>query len=165
MIDDFVIHIHSRIIPAALDLLPSKMDTPEARAEILAIGLQESRFKARRQLPNGPANGFWQFERGGGVTGVLTHPDTKPLLLPILKTLRYPADVAACYEAIRHNDVLAVIFARLLLWTVPGSLAKSTETVKGWTQYLNAWRPGKPHVATWSDCFNAAWDVVENERA
>ncbi len=48
-------------------------DTPEGRLMLLAIGLQESRFEHRRQLGNGPARGFWQFEAGGGVKGVMTH--------------------------------------------------------------------------------------------
>lgn len=54
------------ILDPALKLLPS-MDSVRARMMLLAIGLQESRFEHRRQLGNGPARGFWQFESGGGV--------------------------------------------------------------------------------------------------
>lgn len=52
------------IVPA-LKLLPPSMDSREARVMMLATGLQESRFTARRQhpirpgMPYGPANGFW----------------------------------------------------------------------------------------------------------
>lgn len=61
-------------IEPALRLLPPAMDTVKARVMLLAIGLQESAFAARRQAGNGPARGFWQFELGtpqsrGGVWG------------------------------------------------------------------------------------------------
>jgi len=39
-------------------------------------------------------------------------------------------------------------FARLLLWTLPSALPTTAD--EGWTQYLDAWRPGKPHPATWA---------------
>ena len=43
-------------LPAALSLLPPRMDTPLARRYVLAIALQESRFEHRRQI-GGPARG------------------------------------------------------------------------------------------------------------
>ena len=45
----------------ALKLLPEKMDSQAARAELVAIGLQESRLKYRAQI-GGPARGYHQFE-------------------------------------------------------------------------------------------------------
>lgn len=48
------------------------MDSAAARCQMLAIGLQESRLQHRRQN-GGPARGFWQFEKGGGVKGILFH--------------------------------------------------------------------------------------------
>ena len=66
-------------IDPALALLPGKMDNDRARVQMLAMGLQESRFIHRRQLGNGPARGLWQFERGGGVKGVLEHPASAAL--------------------------------------------------------------------------------------
>ena len=61
----------------ALRILPSRMDSPEARVMLLSIGLQESRLHYRRQI-GGPARGLWQFELGtkesrGGVWGVYLH--------------------------------------------------------------------------------------------
>ncbi len=47
----------SAVVPA-LSLLPGKMDTPEARVMLLAIGLQESHLTFRRQRPTGPARGL-----------------------------------------------------------------------------------------------------------
>ncbi|WVM93520.1 hypothetical protein ULG90_06320 [Halopseudomonas pachastrellae] len=60
-------------IAAALSLLPDRMASPEAEVQMLAIGLQESRFEHRHQI-GGPAHSWWQMELGGGVRGVLTHP-------------------------------------------------------------------------------------------
>nr|WP_316904517.1 hypothetical protein [Ralstonia mannitolilytica] len=78
-------------IEPALAILPSAMDTREARVMLLAIGLQESRFMLRRQV-GGPARGFWQFEEGtkmsrGGVWGVYLH-DSSRYWLDRLSTAR-----------------------------------------------------------------------------
>lgn len=158
-----IVHTYTYTIPAAYTFLPERMQSPEATAMLLAIGLQESKFAARRQLPKGPARGFWQFERAGGVEGVLTHPDTWKPVRQVLNALSYPpeADSYACHTALEHNDVLAVCFARLLLWTLPERLPRRLEIDVAWNQYLRAWRPGKPHPETWPDNYAAAWAIVE----
>ncbi len=150
-------YIQSVILPTALSLLPVKMDTPGARAMLVAIGLQESRFEHRHQI-GGPARGWWQFEEGGGVAGVLRHHASRPLILPILGRLGYDeTSHEYLHEAIEHNDILACIFARLLLWTLPNALPGSKEPALGWEQYLSAWRPGRPHPDTWLDFYERAW--------
>ena len=156
-------YIHKNVVPDALGLLPARMTSDGAKAMILAIGLQESRFRHRIQVPNGPAHGFWQFEKGGGVRGVLTHPSTLPLLLPVLQVLNYPTGEKACYDAIVHNDVLACVFARLLLWSVPGRLPEPAEPQRAWEYYISGWRPGKPHRETWDKFYNEAWKTVKTE--
>lgn len=161
---ELLYHVHKYTLPAALSLLPGQMDTPEARAEILAISLQESDgMKARVQYGGGPAHGLWQFEKNGGVKAVLTHPSTGVIILPILKTLNYTANVAECYNAITNNDVLAAIFARLLLWSVPGALPRRDEPERGWNQYIEGWRPGKPHHDTWHRNFTEGWRTVTED--
>jgi len=70
-------------IEPGLKLLPQKMDTPDARAMLVAIGLQESGFAYRKQV-GGPARSFWQFEMGG-VTGVLTHDKTSAYISEVCK--------------------------------------------------------------------------------
>lgn len=141
-------YIERSALPAALQMLPPAMDTREARVMLVTIGLQESRFEHRRQI-SGPAHGPFQFESGGGVHGVLTHHATKPFITPILETLRYtPSD---CYYAIRDNDVLACVFARLLLFSHPAPLPRDAES--GWKYYLDTWRPGKPRRDTWDPFF------------
>lgn len=150
-------YMETLIFPAAFALLPARMDSAEARAIMLAIGLQEARFRHRRQLEGGPARGFWQFERGGGVTGVLQHAATRPHILYVLTTLSYDASPETSYTAIEHNDVLAACYARLNLWWLPQALPKRGEAGKAWGQYLDAWRPGKPHRETWDAFFAEAW--------
>jgi hypothetical protein len=157
-------HVARFVLPAALSLLPKRMDTLPARAMLIAIGLQESRFLHRVQI-GGPARGFWQFEKGGGVKGVLTHSMTQPLLLKPLQTLGYSIATTECYDAIADNDTLACIFARLLLWTVPGRLPSRHMPGLAWSQYLDGWRPGKPHPATWDAFFEEGWQRVTAEAA
>lgn len=157
--------VRDYVIPQAYAVLPKEMQSREATAMLLAIGLQESRFLHRRQLPVGPARGFWQFERGGGVHGVLSHPSTAEHARHALKLLRYPYLVTfdaerEIWEALEHNDVLAAVFARLLLWTLPEALPMPEQTEEGWRQYLDAWRPGKPHRASWPSFFTEAFDRV-----
>ena len=152
------------VLPAALSLLPKEMDTPAARAMLLSIGLQESQFLDRRQQPTGPARGFWQFEKGGGVKGVMTHRLTQALALETLSHLRYASTAPTTIHAtLEHNDVLACVFARLLLWTLPARLPTRQQPNVGWPQYLEAWRPGKPHPETWTNYFVEAWARVDRE--
>jgi len=148
--------VTEHIFPAAFSLLPEKMDTPEARAMLLAIGLQESRFEHRVQI-RGPAHGYWQFERGGGVRGVLRHPASETHAKHVCSVLNYRSESDEVYRAIVDNDILACCFARLLLWTLPGSLPGAAESGEGWRQYIEAWRPGKPHRETWDGFYEQAW--------
>ena len=162
--------LKTAIIPA-LGLLDSKLDTPAARAMLIAIALQETGLKARRQILEagkpwwasrpGAANGLFQFERDGGVRGVLRHPGASAIVLPVLAELLYPPDPYVVHEAIIHNDVLACVLARALLYSVPHTLVGRDEPGYGWEQYLSAWKPGKPHKETWTAHYRTAWAVVE----
>lgn len=149
-------------IEPALLLLPDSMRRPLAKVEMLAIALQESRCKHRKQI-GGPARGYWQFEQGGGVRGVLSHPSSKGHIQTCLTLLDYPLEIDAggCYAAIEHNDILAACFARLLLWTLPTALPATAQA--GWDTYIAAWRPGKPHRDTWDSFYAQAQEVVAKE--
>lgn len=146
------------VIPA-LALLPAKMDTPAARVMLLAIGLQESRFIHRRQI-NGPARGFWQFERGGGVVGVLTHSASAALARQVCEARGAAPSSPAVYAQLESDDVLAAAFARLLLWSDPRALPAVGATDAAWALYLRTWRPGKPHPQTWPDLYRQAVAAV-----
>jgi len=152
-------HILAHVMPAAFSLLPPNMDSREARVMLLAIGMQESRFKHRKQI-GGPAHGFWQFEGGSSaaVGGVLRHPATSKYAGKVCDALRYRPEREAIYEAITDNDTLACAFARLLLWTLPNALPTNAD--EGWAQYLAAWRPGRPHPETWPAFYEQAGQMV-----
>lgn len=156
MIDKIVTE---HIIPAALSLLPETMDSPAARAMLLAIGLQESQLRHRRQI-GGPARGYWQFEKGGGVKGVLRHPASAELASNVCHTLNYHPDRGAVYNALADNDILACCFARLLLWTLPDALPGPEDADEGWRQYLAAWRPGRPHPEVWPRFYEQGWGAI-----
>jgi len=143
-----------------LALLPKQMNSPAAIAMLLTIGLQESRFTYRRQV-GGPARGFYQFEKMGGVAGVLQHYQTSIIINGVLDRLQYDRSVSTSYSAIEHNDVLATAFARLLLWTLPDTLPQKDEYERSWEQYIEAWRPGKPHRQTWNEFYRQAWGIFE----
>lgn len=140
---------------AAAALLPPKLDSRNAWAQLFAIAMQESRLDARRQI-GGPARGFWEFELGG-ISGILQHPASYTLIRGVLDRLDYGYGMQESYIAIEHNDVLAFCYARLLLWTLPGALPERGEPDIGWRQYEAAWRPGAPHRATWNSYFETAW--------
>lgn len=148
-------YVRDWVIPSALSFLPAKMDSLEARTELLAISLQESGLKYRRQV-GGPARGLWQFEQGGGVRGVLDHVQTKPIIIPLLKVLCYEPSPSECHLALADNDILACVFARLLLWTHPLPLPRQDQPAAGWDYYVSLWRPGKPRPDAWNTNFSAA---------
>lgn len=147
------------VFPATFALLPPAMESISAKAMLIAMGLQESHFEHRVQI-GGPAHGFWQFEAGGGVRGVLNHEATSKIIRDVCAVRKVQPFVTDCYKAIVNDDVLACAFARLLLWTVPGRLPDSGEREKGWQQYIEGWRPGKPHRHTWDAFFDRAWQEV-----
>src|SRR5690606_35921330 len=121
--------------------------------------LQESRLTHRRQI-GGPARGLWQFERNGGVRGVLEHPASRGYAVSVCKMRGVEPLPAAVYAALEHDDVLAAAFARLLLWTDPQALAEVGEIGAAWDYYLRAWRPGKPWRHTWDALYGRAMDAV-----
>lgn len=147
-------------INPALALLPKHMDTPQARVMLLTIGQQESRFEYRRQMGNGPAKGFWQFERGGGVKGAVNHPASRDLLRELCAARGVPFDAQSIWDAIEDEDVLAAGLARLLLWTDPEKLPSVNDVDSAWELYMRVWRPGKPHIRTWAGFHRLAREYV-----
>ena len=148
------------IIPALSELeLQGIKDTVDARRFLMAIALQESGLAHRRQVvsggvENGPASSFWQFDQGGGCKGVLTHRSTAERMRKVCVDYNVTPTPQGLWEAMRYNDVVAAVAARLLIFTLPKALPKTAE--EGWKQYLAAWRPGKPHERTWQANWGAA---------
>lgn len=157
--------LRTAIIPALSDLSELGIkDTPEAKRFLLAIALQESGLAHRRQVvsgtESGPAASYWQFEKGGGCRGVLTHRSVSELMKRICADYNIEPTEQALWEAMRYQDVVAAAAARLLIYTLPDHLP--TAAHQGWAQYIRAWRPGKPHSDKWAANWAIA-DQVNNE--
>lgn len=140
-------------------LLPAKFDGLQARTLLAAIGMQESGFSTRQQI-GGPARGYWQFEQGGGVRGVLSHPVTTVYAKSVCQ-LRAVAPVESdVYAALLTDDLLACAFARLLLYSDSASLPAVGDIQASWAYYQRNWRPGKPHPDLWPSHYIAAQAAV-----
>ena len=131
-----------QVIHPALRLLPPSLTSDSARAQVLAIMLQESELAARVQRGNGPAHGLAQFERNGGVRGVLEHPATAAMAKALCAARGVQATSYSVYIALSGDDVLAAGFARLYLYTDPSPLPKLGDVDGAWACYLRIWRPG-----------------------
>lgn len=151
-------YILDNAIKPALALLPPYLNTPKAIVMMLATGYQESKFTARRQMGDGPARGFWQFEKGGGVKGVCQHRATGELARLLCRERDVSFDPLPIWVELEHDDVLAAGFARLLLLSDPKPLPD--EEGAGWEYYLRCWRPGKPRPAEWAD----SWAFAQEEQ-
>jgi hypothetical protein len=157
--------INAGALSQALALLPAKLDTREARVELLAIGGQESGLTARVQKVAGggpgPARGLLQFERLGGVRGVLSHPASRDLALQVCVARRLPAvSTSVVWDELATDDVLAFAFGRLLLLTDPKPLPALGDEQGAWAYYERTWRPGQPHPDRWPANYQAALAAV-----
>lgn len=147
-------------IDEAFSLLPSTWDTQPARICHAAFGWQETKYLHRRQLVRrngalveaGPACGYWQMEKTGGVAGVMNFGGlvtSKAMHVCNIRGVPWRRDDILL--ALSQDDVLAAAFARLLMYTDRGALP--TTQRDAWAMYRRVWRPGKPHPETW----DAAW--------
>lgn len=131
---------------------------------LLAIAMQESNLTHRYQLTSkkgraGPARGWWQFERGGGVRGVMRHKQSREMARKLCEKSRVAFNEHAIWRALEGHDPVATGFARLLAWTSPKPLPKTA--AEGWQQYaIDLWRPGKPHPKTWALNWEIAHKIV-----
>jgi hypothetical protein len=145
-----------------LDLLwrvGGPVNTVNAQRLLLAIATQESGLEHREQV-GGPAHGWWQFEKDGGVAGVMTHHATRKVAEAACDRLRIPFTRSSVYTAITYNDYLAVAFARLLLYPDPHQIPGSDDEEGAWQYYIRNWRPGKPSRARWVHSWAAAKEAV-----
>lgn len=169
---------HTRLIRPVLDYLWTEHRVPNgpaAEAMMLAIGLQESRFIHRDQIVPGkpagqvgPATGFWQFEKGGGVAGVMQHALTADIARHVAtaSSVAFDRDVIWRSFATPAGDQLATAFARLLLFTDARPLPSPAEANEedAWAYYLRNWRPGKPHRSTWGGFWRQAVAMVAGDQ-
>lgn len=133
---------------------------PAATQMLLTIAGQEGAWVHRRQI-GGPARGFWQFEKSGGVRGVMTHARTADRTAKLAAALSIPFTDSDLYEAVAWNDVLAAGMARLLL--LSDDKAIPLDAQEAWTYYVRTWRPGKPHTNRWQGNWDASLRAIAAE--
>lgn len=132
---------------------------PASDVEMMAIAGQESGWTWTTQQ-GGPAVGYWQFERNGGVRGVLLNGHTGALAAAACKTAGIEPTAQAAYAALATHPTLACAFARLLLWSDAAPLPDVDDADGGWTYYLRNWRPGLPGPARWPQNHQQAMEAV-----
>lgn len=148
-------------IEYAMSVLPEKMASFDAEVLMLATHYQEDPEglgyqKVRRtedtspenfidgttKWAKGPARGLWQFERGGGVKGVMNHKSTSDLARKACHTFGVAFVPEVVHLELEKNPRLAAVFARLLLWTDPSVVPRAGGHDSAFSMYLRVWRPG-----------------------
>lgn len=157
------------IVPTFQHLLPGKFDSQLARVQVLAIALQESGLRTRRQ-DGGPARSLWQFEQGGGIRGVLEHPSSRQYARAVCGLQAVAPVTSDVFAAFLSDDLLACAFARLLLWTDAAPLPALGNDQVAFEYYRRNWRPGAfdrgteaqraELVAKWKVNYATALDAV-----
>lgn len=162
-------------ITPAFQLLPSRMNSPEAALILIAIALQETRLEDRwqvidRKRPSlkGPARSLLQFERGtkksrGGVCGVMLHPASRYWLHGLCEARRCPFTAWAIWRAIETDDVLTAGLGRLLVFTDPERLPPITDATGAYRLYLRCWEPGKRRPEDWPGNHQTAYEFIAGD--
>jgi hypothetical protein len=133
-------------------------DSREARCLSLAIKHQETGLGIVRDQgdPNvlGPATGFWQFERMGGVWEILNDKKTRDIAAELCARVGVAAQPDPVWRlfATAAGDELACAFARLLIWKDPANpppIAAASEQV-AYDYYNRRWKPGAKRREAWT---------------
>lgn len=126
----------------------NRLRSAQATVLLLSIQLQEAPNREQKQI-GGPAVGTYQFERGGGIAGVLRHEASRALAVAVCKALGVPPTVDGVATALQNtNDTLDAALARLLLWTDRPPLPALGDVDGAFEVYLRVWRPGAYHRGT-----------------
>jgi peptidoglycan L-alanyl-D-glutamate endopeptidase CwlK len=141
--------------------------TDAARAMLYAAGLQESNLTARFQampaasaVRKGAGRGLWQM-RPDDVNRVLSGNSTRERSETAANKHVGSVNPHAVWATLEYDDILAAIFARLMLWPDPAALpapAAANEQA-AWDYYVRCWRPAPPRQQGWAANWRAA---VEN---
>lgn len=152
-----------RVIQDAEKHWPAKLRSKAATVLLLATSGQEANWQYQKQI-NGPARGLWQFEKAGGVYGVMTHPSTKDIAKDICQQLGVEFQRDAIYNALcddKVSDILDASFARLLYFANANPLPPVGDPAAAWRYYIETWRPGRPRQEHWPRCYSTAMARVE----
>ena len=155
----FLQHVIRPGLAVLADTVGGEVQSPQAECLMLAIAIQESALRHRVQV-GGPARGWWQFEKAGGLAGVMEHARTRTHLAHYCEAVGLKYDIHALWDALPHSELLQVALARLLLWSDAKSLPGLGDKEGAWQYYLRNWRPGKPGMARWGAAYDGAAELV-----
>lgn len=128
-------------ISAGLALLPAKMDSLDASVLLYATSRQENPQRLAQQV-GGPAVGDYQFEKSGGIKGVMSHKASASLAMQACIARGVIVAPGPVYQALKTDPALAAALARLLYYTDPKALPVAGDEAGAWALYLRTWRPG-----------------------
>lgn len=151
------------IVNPALLIFPPMLTSDEARIQMLADGLQETRLATRVQLHHGPAHGLWQNELES-IECLLDNHATKDFMIALCKDRSVRCQANAIYDAVLRDDLLDAGCHRLLMWADPHKLPRIGDSVSAWRTYLDVQRPGVPRPLTWPWCYKTAMNAVLDDR-
>jgi hypothetical protein len=130
----------------------------EREVLLVAIAIQESELKYRRQHRNGPARSLWQIEP----TTALDCLVRCSVALEVWESMGFKLDAnawspfgSACI-ALQFSDVGACAIAAGILRITPGRLPEVGDQDGAFAYYLKAWRPGVPRKDDWPASYRAA---------
>lgn len=144
------------IVEPALSWLHERDNTAPTEAVrlfLVAVAVQESGLRRRRQWPTGPGRSWWQFEPRT-VGAMLAHPDARETMADLLAEFALPRGEDELHEVLAYNDLAACVAARLLLRCDPQPVPVGPD--QAWSCYDRVWRPGKPAPERWFASWRAA---------
>ena len=150
------------IVDPVLSWLGEPFASLEASVMLLAIALQETNLETRDQGSDevpGPALGLFQFEQ---IAVQDFQQNGNPRCHAAVLDLAFPLEPRKLWQAIGAGaDHLAAVLARDCLWRrIPGPLPALGDVDEAWRQYVEAWKPGKPHPERWPDNYAKALETV-----
>ena len=144
--------LHSLIVRPVVEELKWPQ-APERELLLVAIAIQESKLKDRKQLPFGPALSLWQIEPKTAV-------DCLKRCMRALELWKELVIAGALEYHLIHNDLAACAVAAGILRITPGKLPEVGDENGAWEYYQKAWRPGKPGPERWNGSYTKALDVM-----
>jgi len=147
--------------------------TAEAACLSLAIKIQESGTGEVRDQGDpavvGPATGFWQFERMGGVAEILQDGRTGPIAVALCQRVGVEPQPDPVWRLFTTaaGDELACAFARMLTWKDPAPLPRIAleSEQEAYDYYKRRWRPGADRRTAWTTSWRLAVQTVSGASA
>ena len=144
--------------------------SPGADALSIASAYQESKCRVRDQGDDnivGPATGFWQFEKNGGVAEIMESGKTGPIMQTLCERIgvNWTRDAIWRLFVTPDGDELACSFARGLTWKDPRALPPADASGRdfAYRYYDDNWRPSKERPHDWPESWDVALWVLQQD--